>query len=61
MKLILVECYNGKLVGINGDNITMILPSPEHATETLIYFNTTDDDCIRVKGTVEQVVDVLNK
>ena len=42
-----------KRILINLDNITCIVPSDEREDETLIYFN--GNNCIRVRGTVEEV------
>ena len=50
--------YNNQDVLINVEKITSVITS-EKESETLIYFN--DDDCVRIKATLEEVANILSE
>ena len=46
-----------KQVFVNVENITCAVASDEAEDETIIYFNS--EDCLRVRGTLEETAKVL--
>ena len=59
MRLILFKSSRNEDIYINTDNITCIVTSPESKENCLIYFNGESDNCIRVSGTLSEVVKSL--
>ena len=59
MKLHLLKNNRNEDIYINTDNITCVVTSPESKEDCLIYFNGESDNCIRVSGTLSEVVKSL--